>query len=317
MSSAEHGYAVLPSGARWVLIATDDGWRSVTNVTPTSVPTDGGLVVAASGRRVTLGVLPHELLTVSPVFGSIDAARHWSPGQLPGGLAPGASVSVSRAGTVALLPDAGGTIVGSRRVRGPWRTLASASELAAGVSLRAVESFPAGSVVATATGPGGGPLLFHRSGATDAWHSTTLPAPGPGGTASVYPPCWISGQWLAPVVSGGSLWLASSRSLSGPWRHGTSITVGAMPVVACGPTSVWVYTDDALTLRVADAGSWLTSGRLSEPVTALSVVNQSAAFATVAGADHLLLLTVHSSVSAQRIPLPDWVNSVGGGSMGI
>jgi hypothetical protein len=317
MTSAERGYAVLPSGDRWVLIGTDDGWRSVTNATPTSVPTDGGLIVAAAGPRVALGVLPHELLTVSPVFGSVDAARRWTPGQLPGGLAAGASLSVSRVATVALLRDAGGSIVGSGRSRGPWRVLATASSLAPGVTLRSVASFPSGLVVVTATGPSAGPLLLDRSSRTSSWHSVTLPAPGSGGIVSVYPPCQVSGGWLVPVATQGSLWLASSSSLSGPWQHGTSIKVGAAPVIACGPTSVWVYTDDSLTLQVGDADRWLTSGQLSEPLTALSVINQTAALATATTSDHLLRVILRPSISAQRIPLPDWVQSVGGGSMGI
>jgi hypothetical protein len=318
MTSPRSGYAVLPSGARWVLIATQDGWHTVTNATPTSVPTDGGLVIAASGATATLGVLPYGLLSVSPVLASSDAGRHWTAGQLPGGLAVGASLSVSTAGTAALLRNNDGEVVGATRPRGPWRPLAAASSLASGISLRSVTAGAGGQLVVTAAGPADAALLFSRAGADREWRGTGLPAPGStSAVVAVGAPCLVARHWLVPVVRGSSLWLADSTALTGPWRHGPAIDVGSSPVVACGPTSVWVYSDDpAKTLHVAGVDGWLESASLREAVTALSVVDDGAAFATVDGAGYLVALTRTAGMSESRIPLPAWVSSVGGGAMG-
>jgi hypothetical protein len=314
------GHAVLPSGARWVVIGTTDGWRTVSNETPTAVPTDGGLALDALGRAVVLGILPHEMLTVSPVFASADSARSWAAGQLPGGLVDGShAVSLWAGGMRALVTNGGGELVASVRARGPWRVVTSAAALASPKPhLLAVTSFPRDVVVLTGSGTSTEPLLYASADAGATWQSESLPVGGSAGSsATALAPCRVGGTWLVPVVSGASLQLDRAADWSGPWAASTSVPVGSNSVVACSDTGVWVFGGEHNEdLQVADAtGTWTSEGSVSEPVTGASVVSSDTAFVTVAGASQIVQLVIGESLTQTALPLPGWVASVGGPPM--
>jgi hypothetical protein len=319
MTSPLTGHAVLPSGSRWIVVGTADGWRTVTNQTPTAVPTDGGLALSAGAGSLALGVLPFELLTVSPVLQSTDAGRAWSHGQLPGGLLNSPdSLSIGPGGVLALVTTGGGQVVGAARARGPWHVLTTTAGLAPQPPhLVTVSGFGEREVALTASGVPSSPLLFVSSDAGATWQSLVLPA-GTSATATALTPCEVGGFWFVPVVSGSSLRLDRAASWSGPWSAGAPVPVGGHPVVACGPQGVWVFggtgNDD---LHVADVtGLWTRQGTLTEPVTSAAVVSPESAFATTSGAaTRILKLRLDHSLTETPIPLPSWVATVGGPPM--
>ena len=319
MSGPDVGYAVLPSGSRWVVIGTTDGWHTVTDRTPTAVPTDGGLVLSAAGGHVAVGVLPHQQLTVSPLMVSHDGGETWAPGQLPGGLVAAAgALDVSALGVRAVVAGDGGQVVTAPTPRGPWRDLANASDLGTGrVTLTGLASPDGRTLTVSASGPSTSALLFASDDAGRSWRPVTVPSPAKG-TATVLGPCRVDRTWLVPVVAGGELVVDRSSSLSGPWRAGEPIAVGTNPVAACGGNAVWVVgqsgSGDRLLLTGA-AGGWADHGLLGDTVTSLSVASADTAFATVPGAEHLLEVRLGTSLTSTPIALPSWVATVGGGPM--
>ena len=319
MVGAQAGYAVLPSGARWIVIGTTDGWRTVTNATPTSVPTDGGLVLSATGTRVAVGVLPHEQLTVSPVLVSHDGAGTWAPTQLPGGLlaAPGA-LATSRDALWAIVTGGGGRLVTAASTAGPWREVGSATTVQPpGTVTFTGVGFPDGRTgFVTATGPADGLLLLSGSGGRP-WQPVALPVTATG-SATALTPCRVGADWLVPVVSDGRLVVYRSRALDGPWQVGSAVAVAAAPVVGCGRTAVWVVSEGGSSDRLLlsdGTGAWSDQGDLPAGVTSLSVADDDTAFATAGGAARLLRIQLGQPLATTWIPLPAWVATVGGGAM--
>ena len=126
-----------PPNTFWQLLFLPTGTSSWSDqVEATAVATNGGLVLAAGGPVLLVGVRPSNRLTFSPLIASSDAGRTWSDGLLSEGLAehPQALAVDDTGRAVALV---GGRGEGLTRVLlsaaglSRWQTLTTASHLAA------------------------------------------------------------------------------------------------------------------------------------------------------------------------------------------
>jgi hypothetical protein len=168
-----------PPNTFWQLLFLPTGTSSWSDeVEATAVATNGGLVLAAGGRGLVVGVRPSNRLRFSPLIASSDAGRTWSNGLLSEGLAehPQALAVDDTGQAVALV---GGRGEGLARVLlsaaglSRWKTLTTASSLAAvpgakacGLGEITAVSLLAGSPVAGAScaRPGVVGILARRTG---------------------------------------------------------------------------------------------------------------------------------------------------------
>jgi hypothetical protein len=317
MSGADAGYAVWPSGARWIVLGTADGWRTVTNRTPVAVPTDGGLVLTARAGRVWVGVLPFQQLTVSPVLASDGTSRMWSPTQLPSALAPSATaIARSASATWAVLAD--GSVVTLREGETSWTASTSASELDPTGSLTlAGVSFPAGSIgFLTATRTSGGPTLFVTTDAGATWHDSGVRT---GGTAvRPWAPCRIGATWVAPVQVDDRLLLLTAEDPRGPWRQGPPAPVAGTALVTC--------TSQRVVAVLSDNGSdefysgdpstgWASLGSSGRHLVAVAAASDTVAFGADADSSRVFRVELARPVRVEDVDLPGWVATIGGGAM--
>ena len=321
MTGALSGFAVWPSGGQWVLLATSDGWHSVQNRTPLAVPTDGGLVLAADADHVAVGVLPHELLTYSPVLGSVTAGKAWTPTQLSAALL-GSSSSVARSEHATWAVLAGGELVtepdGSRQ----WQQVTTPVMLdATGHFTVTGVAFPDGATgFVTGSGPAGRPVLFQSTDLGRSWHAASVSLDGEG-TATSLAPCRVGTTWVAPVFSGGRLRVFTASDAHGPWTAGSPLPMSSLPAVACGPDRVWAAVPEAggdsdVLFVQAPGGPWTDQGTLPSRVASLAVASADQGFAATAEADAVLSVTLGHGPLTAWLALPNWVASLGSGSTG-
>ncbi len=323
MTSASNGYAVWPSGARWIVIGTTDGWRTVVNRTPMAVPTDGGLVVLARQAQLWVGVLAHQLLRVSPVLQAGGAARTWVPSQLPGALLPTSS-SLARSahalwavladGRVAQLPD------GSQA----WSVLGVVNTEMAhlGSPARGIDFADGAHGLIWAADPAGHPVLWSTTNEGATWVHQQLADSAPG---QVLAACHVDELWLVPVAEPGRLVLYSSSSPHGPWTKGGALAAASPPVVACAPHSLWAAVprdgggEIYVTVDTTGSAAWVDRGALASQLTSLAPVSESEAWATSDDATAVFAVNLPSAgagkIIVSRTVLPQWVTTVGGAAM--
>jgi hypothetical protein len=324
MVDATTGYAVWPSGVRWIVLGTTDGWRTVQDRTPVAVPTDGGVVLAATSSRVAVGVLPHEQLAVSPILQTAPAPVSWQPSQLPAALlaAPG-SLALAPTATWAVLAD-GRTVVSSMAGSDTWNTAVTAGVLdsSGALTITGVDFTGGGSGTGflTARGPATRPVLFVSADAGSSWQPVQLPA-GSGSndeTAAALAPCLVGSTWMAPIVSGDRLRVFTSADPAGPWAAGPALLATADSAVACGPDRIWVATSHGSGSDVYTAApdsAWVLAGQVDGAVTSLAVVSSREAFATFEGPARLETLSLGTTLTETKVRLPDWVATIGGTAM--
>ncbi len=318
MTDARVGYAVWPSGVRWVVLGTVDGWRTVVNRTPVAVPTDGGLVLSARGTHVAVGVLPYQQLLVSPVLQSSGPGRVWSPTQLPSALAATTSALARAEGaTYAVLADGG--VVSAPDGAATWTRVTSAKDLAPGGGLSVTGvAFPDGRTgFVMGTGPSDHPVLF--TGAGSSWTAVDLPLTG-GGTATALSPCLAGATWVVPVAREGRLDMFTAPAPTGPWTADPELVTTATPLVGCSPQRVWaaapVGPSDVLSVAPL-GGGWTPLGDLGTHLVALTPVSDTEAFAADSDPTRILAISVAAQgrPTTTQLPLPDWVATVGGAAM--
>ena len=318
MTDSLVGYAVWPSGVRWIVLGTVDGWHTVVNRTPVAVPTDGGLVLASSAGRLAVGVLPYQQLTVSPVLTSSGSGRTWLPSQLPGGLTPAATaLARSENATFAILDD--GRVVANSDGTDTWRVVTTARQLDAsgGLALTGI-SFPDGkSGFLTGTGSATRPVAFTSTDGGESWASMLAPV-GSSVAAAALQPCLVGSTWVVPIEVDHHLTLFWAEQLSGPWSAGPTTEVTSAPVVGCSPNLVWAAVpgggSDVLEVG-SPAGDWTSRGSLGTHVVSLTPVSDAEAFASETDASTVLFISGVASASVTRIDLPAWVATVGGAAM--
>lgn len=325
MSDPMSGIAVWPSGSRWLLLGTTDGWRTVTNRTPAAVPTDGGLVVAARGAQIAIGVLPFEHLTVSPVLFSRGSGRTWIPTQLPGALAamPHALARASGS-TIALL--ANGDVVSIRDGQSLWHQVTSAESLDPdGHLVLTGLSVPDGStVVVTASGPASGPVIFTSADDGATWSAIAIVvAAGSANansdaTATALMLCLAGSIWVASVEVGDHLVVFTAPRLTGPWVAGPPLSSPLIPAVACSLHRVWVAVgsgDSDMLFTSSPGGPWVTQGDLGMRIESLAPVSDTSAMLAGSGPTRLASVDIAGGLVVTSVDLPPWVATVGGTSM--
>ncbi len=125
-----------PENTFWQLFYRPHGaTRWVDDVAATGTATNGGLGLAATPAEVTVGVLPSQSLTFSPVIASGDGGRTWDDGLLPSGLSltPEALAAAPAGGRAALVGSRGDEqeVLTSRSGLTGWSAASSVPTLAA------------------------------------------------------------------------------------------------------------------------------------------------------------------------------------------
>jgi hypothetical protein len=143
-------------GRYWQLLVQAAGTGKWRLATPPGVADNAGLAVAtASAAAMTVGFIPSQLLSFSPLAISADGGAHWTQGLLPAGL-------VGDPGALANMPD--GQLI-AVTAKGAEESAAGASGWAPLETLRALAATTAGrqcgltGLTGAIAGPGGTPIL--------------------------------------------------------------------------------------------------------------------------------------------------------------
>jgi hypothetical protein len=105
------GHLGQPLNTFWQLLFLPAGGPTWSDrVEATGVATNGGIVLAAAGKRLVVGVRPSHLLTYSPLIATATSGRSWSTGLVEQGLAdaPSALATLAFGQTMALALGAHG-----------------------------------------------------------------------------------------------------------------------------------------------------------------------------------------------------------------
>jgi len=269
------GHLDDPLNTFWQLVTLPAGGQRWAQATPPGVASNGGLVFSlGAGASVLSGFEPSQDLLVSPLAQSSDQGATWQQGVLPGGLARGPDALASPGGAaIALLRQAGGTVVQSAGGLAGWRVLVTGHDLARATSasgcgmegLTAVGVTAGGAVgspmVGSACSQGDRPGIFERSGT--GWQSVGPTLPGVTGPTEVVRLLGTGSGTTALVAvhSGGEVDLFALWGNDGPqhWTVSSRLALAGGPVIATGSTA-----DGGLVV------TYRTSGGL-----AVAVVHQS------------------------------------------
>jgi hypothetical protein len=235
----------------WQLLVRPAGRAAWRLATPPGVADNAGLVVTGPpGGALTVGFVPADRLTFTPLAVTTDGGGHWSQGLLPERLAarPDALTTLQAGALIAVTARAA-------EVSGPsgarWRTLVTEAELAASPAGRACGL----RALTAAAAPGSVPLLagdcarpgrvgiFRRVGGGWALADLRLPAGLRTARVTVLRLLTVNGgaaALLAAAGRSGTVLLAASGSGSG-WTAGPAIGVGhtAARSASAGPDGDW------------------------------------------------------------------------------
>lgn len=213
-----------PGGATWELLVLGGEQRTWSIVTPPGVSDAGGLVGSFSSSSGVVGVEASGRLAFSPMATTPTGGEawrpRWSPGVLPGSLAPVPdAVAAGRGGRYLALFGASGTSLGSATGPGATLEVENRSVLAAAagrgctlLALTAVAFGPGGQPVAGGTCATTGEVgLFERS--SGGWELVGPPLPSSVAVTA-------SGGGAATTTSGLT---ASGRSDASPGKYLTQV----------------------------------------------------------------------------------------------
>ncbi len=163
------GKLTQPLNTFWQLFYRSNGSSSWSDkVQATAVATNGGLVLAAARKSLSVGVRPSNDLTFSPIISTVDSGRSWSNGLLTQGLAAHPeALATGPGGTALAIVDGrrGGEVLNSTQGLSSWQPLVSTNALSSGPSGRTC-----GLRAVTAVGYASGTAVLgascERSGAT-------------------------------------------------------------------------------------------------------------------------------------------------------
>jgi photosystem II stability/assembly factor-like uncharacterized protein len=317
MTSPTSGYAVWPSGVRWVVISTTDGWRTVTNRTPLAVPTDGGMVLAATPQSVVTGVLPFHLLTVSPVLTSSDQGKTWAGSQLPGALLD-SPYALARIGTTtyAILAKNGNVVAqtGGRQ----WSTVVDPATLASSATFKpqGITTPDGTTLVLFGSGANAGQAAFASTDAGASWKA--IPLDETVGAVTADAPCSSASGWLIPVRTTRGLVVDRGAGPAGPFTATPVVVPASNPVVACGGGLVWIAVTEGDSTKLVTVGATGTAnslGQVSGRITDLAPTGATTAVVATSDISKIGTLTTQPSLQLTMTPLPTWVATVGGPAM--
>lgn len=317
MTSPSTGYATWPSGDQWVLLATRDGWRTISNATPVAVPTGGGLVVAAASGEIAAAVGAYRRLTVSPVLSRPVASADWQPAQLPDAVVDDRSAVALRAGQVtAVTAAAGGTVVTADQAG--WATLVTGRQLAGnGLNLETVTWADARVGWVTGQGPAGSRVAFQTVDAGARW--SPLPVTGPA-TLAALAPCGAGQRWLLPVISDGDIRIWRTDDQGRSWNSGAALPLSAgAPAWGCAGDTVWMnarsHGHDHVFASADDGRSWHDQGTAPAGLESLAPVGGGDGYATSqAGSTDTLWAVSGDGATFTPRTIPGWVADIGAGS---
>jgi hypothetical protein len=271
------GHLHQPLNTFWELFVRPAGSSAWVLHTPPGVASNGGLVLAAPpSGALTVGFLPSESLTFSPVAQSTDGGAHWSPGELPSALtaAPDALAVGPVGDALALVGSGGRRVLQTSGDLSVWRTLTTTPALTPAAASCGVPA-----VTAVAYNPAGQPLLglrCSRAGqvgiltgtGTSTWHDIGLPlgsgtaavtrlvstAAGDAGLAQVRAGTrtsvvgfWGNGStagWESATLSVPAGWSVEATAAGGGSGPGLAVLLGSGPKrrveVVTGPGASWV-----------------------------------------------------------------------------
>lgn len=123
------GKLTQPLNTFWQLFYRSNGSSSWSDkVQATAVATNGGLVLAAARKSLSVGVRPSNDLTFSPIISTVDSGRSWSNGLLTQGLAAHPeALATGPGGTALAIVDGrrGGEVLNSTQGLSSWQPLVS------------------------------------------------------------------------------------------------------------------------------------------------------------------------------------------------
>jgi hypothetical protein len=239
-----------PLNTFWELFSRPSAASGWTLVTPPGVADNGGLVVSPGPDSTVLtGFEPSQDLAFSPLALSSDDGRSWSPGLVPGGLAPVPDALAASPGTeaLALLRSAGGEVVRSTGNPSDWSELVGRDGL---VSSAAGRSCRVGTLTAVTVDDSGGSLV-----------GTTCTAKGVVGVFGSTGGAWrligprLSGAWASATTK--VLRLVDADHVTSGLVAATRASRTSMIGVAAGPGGHWARSPSlalAPGARIASTG---------------------------------------------------------------
>ena len=127
------GHLGQPLNTFWQLFLRTGGSSSWSDhVEATAVATNGGLVLASSGRSLLVGVRPTNLLTFSPLVATADTGRTWADGLISQALAdhPGALAAGAGGRYLAIVATGhGDEVLGSAGSLTSWRPVVTEPDI--------------------------------------------------------------------------------------------------------------------------------------------------------------------------------------------
>jgi hypothetical protein len=317
MTSPMNGYAVWPSGVRFIVISTTDGWRTVTNRTPLAVPTDGGMVLAATPQSVVTGVLPYHLLKISPVLTSSNLGATWTGSQLPGALIDSPHALARLADTTYAVLAKSGHVVAQRDGQQTWATIADAATLVAPNPFTPTGvSSPDGTSLVLTGSSAGKAAAFASTDAGTTW--IPVPLADSTGTSTADVPCPSSAGWLVPVHTSAGLVIQRGPAVTGPFTTTPVVVPANNPVIGCGGGLVWVaVTEGDITkvLTIGPTGAAHSLGQVTARITNLAPTGATQAVVATSDTAKIGTLITTPSLRLESTPLPTWVATVGGPAM--
>jgi hypothetical protein len=316
MTTPTAGYVTWPAGDQWVLLATRDGWRTITNATPVAVPTGGGLVIATAASQIAAAVGPYQQLTESPVLSRDVNAADWEPQQLPGAVVDDRHALAFRASELtATVAAADGTVVAQEN--GQWMTLVTGQQLAArGLHLDTITWASASTGWITGHGTAGTPLAFTTRDSGAHWSVT--PVTGSTATAALAP-CGAGQQWMLPVIGNGQVTVWRTADQGGDWHAGASLLQPSGPLAwGCAGSEVWIAARDSQgqdrVFSSSDAGqSWTGRGPSPAGLTSLAPGPGGHGYATShSGPTNTLWSVDGDGARFDPRAIPDWVAAIAG-----
>jgi hypothetical protein len=318
MTSPTDGYAVWPSGVRWIVISTSDGWRTVINRTPLAVPTDGGMVLAATSQSVVTGVLPFHLLTISPVLTSSNLGKAWTGSQLPGALidSPHALARIGDTTYALLAKNAG--LVAQRDGQQTWSIVAHPATIDTSALFKpnSISSPDGKTLVVAGTASTVARAAYASTDAGVTWAPLALAASA--GTVTADAPCATPDGWLVPVHTTAGLVINRAPSAQAPFTATPVVVPASNPVLACGGGLVWIaVTEGDITkvVTVGQTGNAHSLGQVTARITDLAPTSATQAIAATSDVTSIGSLTTQPSLQLITTPLPPWVATVGGAAM--